>query len=664
MPGKLCEQCGRATPPGAVRCPACGVFVPVGEDDDAALAVIRKIDAHLGRHYRVEEEIGRGGAAIVYRVFDERLKRNLALKLLNPAFFERSETAVRFRREAATSAALSHPNIVQVFFVGDQEQHPFYVMPLVDGEPLRARLRREGQLSPEATASVARDVASALDFAHRKGVIHRDVKPDNVLLETATGRSLLTDFGIAKAISGETGITQTGMVVGTPYYVSPEQASGEGEVDARTDLYSLGVMVWEMLTGQVPFRGDSPQVLFAQHAQAEVPSLVEHCPEVPSAVDGVMRSVLAKRPEDRPDSAQEFVAAFEAAIGKRSLRSSGESIMPRQIRSDISQFRTLDSSDPKNAEALDSAKDPAEAAEAAEAMERRLMQALEEGKWLDLGTGLEVLLRRFSDHRPAYRHPVERVLRHISSDRRTVELLGTGWRTAAPDNQGRIEQILAGLFEINEMLVELACRERSPAYMLLADRVGAIDAHSVDILAKDTRLSAIQAFLQAVSESTRPDHVIEQWLLRIARHENEDVRIMVLATAAERGGLAAERLGRLGLSARELKVREAALRTMGRSKRKEVLPALAQRLENGQKPEQVAAALGLADLGMKEAIPILEKVFQRRRLLKAERGPVQRAAAVAIAMFGAAAEDALERLSQDGDKEVRTTAQTALAKLG
>jgi serine/threonine protein kinase len=277
---------------------------------DLAGAVARA----LGPEYEMQGIVGRGGHAIVFRVHDRQLNRELAIKALLPDLAASATTATRFRREAQLAARLVHPNIVPNYFVGPSAAGapPFFAMPLIEGESLARRIQHAGRLSFAEASAIARDVAAALDFAHRAGVVHRDVKPDNILLDTR-GRALLTDFGIAKALSGggDTDLTAVGTVVGTAQYLSPEQATGEGALDARSDIYSLAVVLYEMLEGRPPFNGSSAHAIFAQHISARVPPLHASRTGAPRHVGAVLAKALAKRPGDRFASATEFIDALD-----------------------------------------------------------------------------------------------------------------------------------------------------------------------------------------------------------------------------------------------------------------------------------------------------------------------------------------------------------------
>lgn len=274
----------------------------------------------LGPGYEMQGVVGRGGHAIVFRVYDRQLDRRLAVKALLPDLAASGTTAARFRREAQLAARLVHPRIVPIYFVGPAAGNvggggggvPFYAMPLIEGESLATRIARQRRLSLAEAAAIARDVAEALDFAHGAGVIHRDVKPDNILLDNVSGHALLTDFGIAKALAGDVDLTAVGTVVGTAQYLSPEQAAGDAQLDGRSDIYSLAVVVYEMLEGRPPFSGPSAHAIFAKHISAPVPPL-EHAPDGAggAAVNRVLAKALAKDPRDRFSSASEFVDGID-----------------------------------------------------------------------------------------------------------------------------------------------------------------------------------------------------------------------------------------------------------------------------------------------------------------------------------------------------------------
>jgi eukaryotic-like serine/threonine-protein kinase len=256
--------------------------------------------------YEATHLIARGGMAQVYRAMDRQLDRPVALKVLFPELSVDRTFVERFRREAQAAANLSHPNIVPVFDWGEDDGAYFIVMEYVDGRPLSAVLRDPEPLPPREIASIGAGVAAALAFAHRHGVIHRDVKPGNVLI-TPDGGVKVTDFGIARAVNTEESLTQTGAVMGTAAYFSPEQAEGKG-VDARSDIYSLGVVLYEMAAGRPPFTGDSPVAVASKHVRdtPELPRVVN--PAVPQALEAVVMKAMAKNPADRYGSAEELRA--------------------------------------------------------------------------------------------------------------------------------------------------------------------------------------------------------------------------------------------------------------------------------------------------------------------------------------------------------------------
>src|SRR6476660_599318 len=228
----------------------------------------------LEPQYRLERELGRGGMGVVFLATDTTLDRRVAIKVVHPELAAHQSIVRRFLAEARTIARLRHPNIVAVHTTGTADGLLYYVMDEVEGESLRQRLTREGRLDPTEAGRIVADVAAALDAAGRAGVVHRDVKPENVLLDRHTGRALLADFGIAREMAGDSGTSSTGqgVAVGTPTYMSPEQAAGE-EVDSRSDLYALGVVAYEMLAGTPPFQG-SKRVVVSKHI-AERPFPIE-----------------------------------------------------------------------------------------------------------------------------------------------------------------------------------------------------------------------------------------------------------------------------------------------------------------------------------------------------------------------------------------------------
>ncbi|MEO7987281.1 MAG: protein kinase [Gemmatimonadales bacterium] len=264
----------------------------------------------LADRYRVERELGQGGMATVYLAHDVRHDRNVALKVM------RRELAVvigaeRFLAEIKTTANLQHPHILPLFDSGEVDGVVFYVMPYVEGESLRDRLTREKQLPVDEAVRIAREVADALDYAHRHGVIHRDIKPENILLHD--GRALVADFGIALAVSRSDGgsrMTETGMSLGTPHYMSPEQAMGEREITAKSDVYALGCVLYEMLTGEPPFTGPTAQAIIARVMTEEPRSLTLQRKTIPPHIEAAVVTALAKLPADRFATAAQFAEAL------------------------------------------------------------------------------------------------------------------------------------------------------------------------------------------------------------------------------------------------------------------------------------------------------------------------------------------------------------------
>jgi eukaryotic-like serine/threonine-protein kinase len=269
-----------------------------------------RLAAALADRYVVERELGQGGMATVYLAHDVRHDRKVALKVLRPEL-SAILGAERFLSEIKTTANLQHPHILPLFDSGEADGLVFYVMPYVEGESLRDRLVREKQLPVDEAVRIGREVADALDYAHRHGVIHRDIKPENILLHD--GRALVADFGIALAVSrsdGGTRMTETGMSLGTPHYMSPEQAMGEREITAKSDVYALGCVVYEMLTGEPPFTGPTAQAIIARVMTEEPRSLTLQRKTVPPHVEAAVATALAKLPADRFATAAQFAEAL------------------------------------------------------------------------------------------------------------------------------------------------------------------------------------------------------------------------------------------------------------------------------------------------------------------------------------------------------------------
>jgi serine/threonine protein kinase len=272
-----------------------------------------RLVAAVGDHYLIEEELGRGGMAAVFGALDLRLNRRVAIKVLPPEHAFNASVRSRFIREAQMAAQLGHPNIVPIYAVDERDGLVYFIMALVDGESVAALLARHGALPIEEVRAIISDVADALDYAHRQGVIHRDVKPDNILVDRATRRPMVTDFGIARAAAEEQRLTVTGMAVGTPAYMSPEQAMGERDIDARSDIYSLGVVMYQMLAGETPFRATNTPAMLMKHVSEPPPPLRGRRADVPSAMAYAVERALAKRPEDRWGSAAEMRDALHQA---------------------------------------------------------------------------------------------------------------------------------------------------------------------------------------------------------------------------------------------------------------------------------------------------------------------------------------------------------------
>jgi serine/threonine-protein kinase len=284
--------------------------------DDEPTDFGQRLQDHLGTAYTVERELGGGGMSRVFVANDRTLGRLVAVKLLPPATAA-TMSLDRFKREIMLSAALQHPNIVPVLSTGELDGLPYFIMPFISGESLRARINR-GPLSVRETVTVMKDVARALAYAHGRGIVHRDIKPDNILL--SSGAAVVTDFGVAKALAASRDksapkasgtMTGVGVSLGTPQYMAPEQAAADPNTDHRADIYALGIVAYEMLTGAPPFHGRTPQALLAAQLTEEPAPITQRRYDVPPALSQLIMRCLEKAPAARPKSANDVVRALD-----------------------------------------------------------------------------------------------------------------------------------------------------------------------------------------------------------------------------------------------------------------------------------------------------------------------------------------------------------------
>lgn len=314
---RLCPSCALPLNAGHNFCPACGARVTHSEDrgqDEEALRA--RLQRAVGPDFEVGRLLGRGGFAEVFAAEDVRLGRPVAIKTLRSDLPITGGIAERFQREARAMAALRHPHVLEVYTVGSRDGVAYMVMPLVEGETLEAYLEREGPLAFAEARRILREVAAALDAAHETGVVHRDVKPENILLEGPNRRVLMADFGIVKAFEqSEDSLTRSGVFVGTPQYASPEQLSGD-VVDHRSDIYSLGVVAYRMIAGRLPFEAESVQALVAKHLTEEPQPLWTVRGDCPETLAAAVDRCLAKDPGERWESLGDLVAVVE---GRRDL---------------------------------------------------------------------------------------------------------------------------------------------------------------------------------------------------------------------------------------------------------------------------------------------------------------------------------------------------------
>ena len=311
-----CFKCHTPIPHDSRFCLSCGADVSGGSSAERTQGVQidhdlgDKLREELGAAFSLERELGRGGMAVVFLATELDLGRKVAIKVLPPELTFGGGMVERFKREARTAATLDHPNIIPIYRVAPGGKLFWYAMKYLEGESLSDVIQRDGRLDLDRAAAIIHQVADALDYAHEHGVIHRDVKPANIMLD-ARGRVTVTDFGIAKAVQNAS-MTGSGSMIGTPYYMSPEQCSGK-KVTGQSDQYSLGVMAYQMLSGHLPFTGDSVFDIVKQHCMDPPPPLSELRPDLPKPLIAVVEQALAKNPADRFASENEFAKAFAAA---------------------------------------------------------------------------------------------------------------------------------------------------------------------------------------------------------------------------------------------------------------------------------------------------------------------------------------------------------------
>jgi len=282
--------------------------MPIRPEDELGTHVAQVLSAN----YELEDEVGRGGMGIVYCARDRRLKREIAIKVLPPELSFRADIRQRFLREAETAAQLNHPNIVPIYTVEEKDNLVYFVMAYIKGDNLGVRLQQHGPMPPVEVRRILREVADALAYAHNRNVIHRDIKPDNIIIDEETGRAMVTDFGIARALTdtGDSRLTATGMAIGTPAYMSPEQSAGDKAIDGRSDLYSLGVVGYQMLCGQTPFVASNTPSMLVKHLSERPIPVDERWPDLPPDLSRAVMMCLEKDPDDRFPNAAAFAQAL------------------------------------------------------------------------------------------------------------------------------------------------------------------------------------------------------------------------------------------------------------------------------------------------------------------------------------------------------------------
>jgi serine/threonine-protein kinase len=311
---KKCPKCGVEYPDATTLCPADGIAL---EKDPDSL-----VGTTLAGKYRIDARLNEGGMGTVYRGCHILMDKTVAIKVLRPSLAADEKIVARFSREARAASRITHPNAISVTDFGEDERgHVFLVMEFLSGKTLKQLIRDEGPLPLARVVDITRQVGDALNAAHEQGVVHRDLKSDNImLLDTMTGdHAKVLDFGIAKINEPDgvvdTNLTAPNLVIGTPQYMSPEQCSQNAEIDARSDIYSLGVILYEMLVGHVPFSGDSPTMVMMKHLQEPVPSVLEERSDLPASVARVVARAMAKVPDNRYQNVAELIEDLTLAAG-------------------------------------------------------------------------------------------------------------------------------------------------------------------------------------------------------------------------------------------------------------------------------------------------------------------------------------------------------------
>jgi len=309
--------------------------MPIRPEDELGTHVAQVLSAN----YELENEVGRGGMGIVYCARDKRLKREIAIKVLPPELSFRADIRQRFLREAETAAQLNHPNIVPIYTVEERDNLVYFVMAYIKGDNLGQRLQQHGPMPPVEVRRILREVAEALAYAHNRNVIHRDIKPDNIIIDDETGRAMVTDFGIARALTdtGDSRLTATGMAIGTPAYMSPEQSAGDKAIDGRSDLYSLGVVGYQMLCGQTPFVASNTPSMLVKHLSERPIPVDERWPDLPPDLSRAVMMCLEKDPNDRFPNAGAFAVALTGGSMPTLATRASTAATPREAPRDLGQ---------------------------------------------------------------------------------------------------------------------------------------------------------------------------------------------------------------------------------------------------------------------------------------------------------------------------------------
>jgi len=459
-------------------------------------------------HFRIDSKIGHGGMGDVYKAYEEALDRTVAIKVLPPDFSRQDEFVRRFYAEATGAAKLVHPNIVQVYFIGEDRGHHFFAMQYVEGESLGDLLGRRGRLSIDEALAITEQTLSGLAAAHRQDMVHRDIKPGNILLDSENRRAVLADFGLVKSLQSSGAMTATGMVMGTVDYISPEQARGQS-VDARSDLYSIGVLLYQMLSGRLPFEADSPTAMIFQHVYEEPRPLSERDSAIPGPFCRIVAKLMAKPPSQRYQSADELRADLTAFRLGQPLPSGADITTPGEVSAGDHVVAAADMNAASDIPSRHTVLIEAPQFDAAPSLPTDLDGLSPGGWWKQLGNRVWELLQQRApavvqhlqntqqqvdgavDEYQRRHRVLQQVVGEAESALQELTTQKAHWQQAIEESSAKVEQA-----EGDETAVREAVQTRTRAEATLEELKGQIDQQGDQLASMRIRLSQVRATLE------------------------------------------------------------------------------------------------------------------------------------------------------------------------